>query len=123
MGRVPQRDGHAQEGADAEQQPTQHEGRQAACQPHPPTPASACANTRSPASGREDLSRGPETMDHGSLLHTRSLGMREPSQRRSGEEGHDAVSARSERLSLCVDWVLTSDPDGAHGAVHAAWLH
>src|SRR6266853_6080355 len=32
-------------------------------------------------------------------------------------------SARSERLSLCVDWVLTSDPDGAHGAVHAAWLH
>jgi len=32
-------------------------------------------------------------------------------------------SARSERRSLCVDWVLTSDPDGAHGAVHAAWLH
>jgi hypothetical protein len=93
MGRVPQRDGHAQEGADAEQQPTQHEGRQAACQPHPPTPASACANTRRPASGREDLSGGPETMEHGSLLHTRSLGMREPSQRRSGEEGHDAVAS------------------------------
>jgi hypothetical protein len=32
-------------------------------------------------------------MDHGSLLHTRSRGMREPSQRRSGEEDHDAVSS------------------------------
>jgi hypothetical protein len=30
--------------------------------------------------------------------------------------------ARSERLQLHVDWLLTSAPGWAHGAVHAAWL-
>jgi len=32
-------------------------------------------------------------------------------------------SARSERRQRRRDWWLTSAPDGAHGAVHAAWLH
>ena len=73
--------------------PSQHEGHQTTCRPRPPTPPTACADTRRPASGRQDLSGCPETLERGSFSHTRSLGMREPSRRRSGEEDHDAVSS------------------------------
>jgi len=90
---VPQRDGRAQEDTDTEQQPAQHEDHQAAYRPRPPTTATECADTGSHTSGRKDLSGCPETMERGSLHHRRSLGMREPSRRRSSEEDHDAVSS------------------------------
>jgi hypothetical protein len=31
--------------------------------------------------------------------------------------------ARSERIQLRVNWLLTSATGSAHGVVHAAWLH